>query len=132
MTIRSTLIATLGATAVLFTINCSSGSSSPTSPTSTTPVDTTTITIASGGVVTPSAIRVAVGSRVTIINSDSRVHDMNSDPHPGHTTCPAINWGNIQPGQSIQSDALTTARTCGFHDHNLPDNRSLQGSIQIQ
>lgn len=73
-----------------------------------------------------------MGSRVTITNNDARVHDMNSDPHPAHTECPAINWGNIQPGQSVQSAVLTTARTCRFHDHNLPDNRSLQGSIQIQ
>lgn len=106
---------------------------SPTSPTPTgTPVDTTTITIASGGTVTPNNIRVAVGSRVTMVNNDSRVHDMNSNPHPAHTDCPAINWGNIQPGQSVQSAALTTARTCGYHDHLQPSTTSLQGFIQIQ
>ena len=111
------------------------GDSSPTSPStpiSTTPVDTTTITISSSGAVSPNNIRVTVGSRVTMINNDSRVHDMNSDPHPAHTDCPAINWGNIQPGQSVQSAALTTARTCGYHDHNLPTSTSLQGIIQIQ
>jgi plastocyanin len=105
---------------------------SPTSPTTTTPVDTTTITISSGGAVTPKSIRVASGSRVTMINNDSRAHDMNSDPHPAHTECPAINWGTIQPGQSAQSDVLTTVRTCGYHDHNLPTHTSLQGAIQIQ
>ena len=113
--------------------SCGSGSSStPTSPTLTTAVDTTTITIGSGGVVSPNNIRVAVGSRVTMVNNDSRVHDMNSDPHPAHTDCPAINWGNIQPGQSVQSQALSAARTCAYHDHNLPDSGSLKGSIQIQ
>jgi hypothetical protein len=75
---------------------------------------------------------VAVGSRVTMTNNDSREHDMNSDPHPQHTSCPAINWGDIRPGQSVQSDVLTTARTCGYHDHNLPTTTSLQGTIQIQ
>jgi plastocyanin len=95
-------------------------------------VDTTTITISSAGAVTPNSIRVAVGSRVTMVNNDSRVHDMNSDPHPAHTDCPAINWGNIQPGQSVQSDMLTTARTCGYHDHGQPTNTSLQGTILIQ
>lgn len=108
------------------------GDSSPTSPSSTTPVDTTTITISSSGAVSPNNIRVTVGSRVTMINNDSRVHDMNSDPHPAHTECPAINWGNIQPGQQVQSAVLTTARTCGYHDHNLPTSTSLQGLIQIQ
>ena len=112
--------------------NGDSSPTSPTSPISTTPVDTTTITISSGGAVSPNNIRVAVGGRVTMINNDSRVHDMNSDPHPGHTDCPAINWGNIQPGQTVQSAVLTTARTCGYHDHNLPTSTSLQGVIQIQ
>ena len=117
-----------------FSVGCggSGSDSSPTSPTTTDPVDTTTITISSGGAVTPNNIRVAVGSRVTMVNNDSRVHEMDSDPHPAHTDCPAINWGNLQPGQSVQSAALTTARTCGYHDHNQPTTTSLQGKIQIQ
>ena len=116
----------------LMAIGCGGGSESPTSPTTSTPVDTTMITISNSGVVTPNSIRVAVGSRVTIVNNDSRVHDMNSDPHPAHTDCPAINWGNLQPGQSVQSAPLTAARTCGYHDHNLPTSTSLQGTILIQ
>lgn len=108
------------------------GTTSPSSPTPTTPTDTTTITISSAGAVTPTAIRVAVGSRVTVVNSDTRAHDMNSDPHPAHTDCAAINWGTIQPGQSVQSAVLTVARTCAYHDHSLPLNTSLQGTIQIQ
>jgi plastocyanin len=108
------------------------GNSSPTSPTATNPVDTTTIMITSAGAVTPNTIRVVVGSRVTMMNNDSRVHDMNSNPHPAHTDCPALNWGNIQPGQSVESAALTAARTCGYHDHSSPTNSALQGTIQIQ
>jgi hypothetical protein len=82
--------------------------------------------------VSPNNIRVTAGSRVTITNNDNRAHDMNSDPHPQHTSCPAINWGNLQPGQTVQSAALTTSGTCGYHDHNLPSSTALQGSIQIQ
>jgi len=109
------------------------GGSTPTSPTLVNPpVATTTVTINSGGTLTPNNIIVAVGSRVTMVNSDSRSHDMNSNPHPAHTDCPAINWGNVQPGQSVVSAALTTARTCGYHDHSQPDNGALKGAIQIQ
>jgi plastocyanin len=119
-------------------VSCGGGSdSSPTSPTPPTsgggtPVETNTITISSAGVVSPMAIRVALGSTVTMVNNDSRSHDMNSDPHPAHTDCPAIDWGLLQPGQNRQSGALTIARTCGYHDHSQPTNTSLQGTIQVQ
>ncbi len=116
-----------------WTIACGGGGNPVlTGPSLVTPVDTTTITISSGGAVTPNNIRVTVGSRVTMVNNDSRAHDMNSDPHPVHTECPAINWGVIQPGQNAVSSALTVARTCGYHDHDQPSNTSLQGAIQIQ
>ena len=76
---------------------------------------------------------VAAGTRVTFVNNDSRVHDMNSNPHPEHTDCPAINQvGFLQPGQSQQTGNLNTSRTCGFHDHNRDSDTSLQGTIVIQ
>jgi len=92
---------------------------------------TTTITITSAGA-SPRDITVAVGSRVTFINNDSQPHDMNSNPHPEHTDCPALNIGFIAAGQQGISQNLTTARTCGFHDHNQPSNGNLQGIIRIQ
>jgi hypothetical protein len=38
----------------------------------------------------------------------------------------------LTAGQSRTSGNFNTARTCGFHDHNLPDNANLKGSIVIQ
>ena len=35
-------------------------------------------------------------------------------------------------GQQRTSGNFNTARTCGFHDHNLPENTGLQGRIIIQ
>lgn len=106
----------------------------PTTPTSpSTPTDSATITIGSDGRVTPSTVTVTRGGRVTMINNDSRPHDMSSDPHPEHTQCPELNqWGFLTPGQQRTSSNLNTARTCGFHDHNLPANTGLQGSVIIQ
>jgi plastocyanin len=75
---------------------------------------------------------VAVGSRVTFVNNDSQPHDMNSNPHPEHTDCPALNIGFIAAAAQGVSQNLTTARTCGFHDHNQPSNASLIGVIRIQ
>ena len=90
-----------------------------------------TITITAAGV-SPSSVTVSPGQRVTFVNNDSRPHDMASDPHPEHNQCPEINVGFLQAGQSGTTQNLNTVRTCGFHDHNQPDVRSLQGTIRIQ
>ena len=91
----------------------------------------TTITITSAGV-SPKNLTVTQGTQVTFTNNDSVNHDMASDPHPIHTDCPEINQvGFISPGQSKQTGNLNTVRTCGYHDHNLPSNSSLQGTITI-
>ena len=92
-----------------------------------------TITISNTGIVTPSAVTINPGESVTFINNDSRDHEIASNPHPAHTDCPAINaLGVIRAGQTRLTNALTTSRTCGFHDHNDDSNRNLQGTITIR
>ena len=125
----------LAAVVLVLAAACGGGGSSPT-PTSPTPSpggsSGATITITSSGV-SPRAVTVSVGSRVTFVNNDSRPHEMNSDPHPDHTDCPAINEvGFLTPGQSRQTGNLNTPRTCRYHDHNRDSDTSLQGSITIQ
>ncbi len=118
----------------------SGGGSTPTTPTTTTPPPTTstptdlaTITIGTNGSISPTSVTLNRGGRVTIVNSDTRAHDMSSDPHPEHTDCTEINQiGFLNAGQSRTSGNFTTARTCRFHDHNLPDNAGLKGTIIIQ
>jgi plastocyanin len=117
----------------------SSNSSNPAGPSPTTPtttpagaVNTTTITI-QNNVATPKDIIVPLGSQVTFINNDNRQHDMESNPHPEHTECPALaQAGFLNPGQSRQTGNLTTARICGYHDHILADVAGLQGSITVR
>ena len=104
----------------------------PTAGVTTTASSGLVITITSAGV-TPKHLVVNAGSQVTFINNDSIAHLMFSDPHPEHTDCPELNQvGFLDPGQSRQTGNLDTARTCGFHDHNLFANTSLQGSLTIQ
>ncbi len=82
---------------------------------------------------TPASVTIAPGGRVTMVNNHNQAHDMSSDPHPEHSQCPEINQiGFLTAGQSRTSGNFNTARTCGFHDHNLPDNTGLQGRIIIQ
>lgn len=105
--------------------------STPTAP-DPPPTATTTVTITSGGA-SPRNIEVAVGARILFVNQDSRSHNMTSDPHPEHNDCPDINQvGFLSPGQSRETGNLTQARTCGFHDHDNPNNTTLQGRIVIR
>jgi plastocyanin len=121
------------------------GGSSPTSPgggggssvvvQSTGSVGTVgaTITIGANSAVSPSQVTVPVGQSVTFVNSDSRSHDMESNPHPAHTDCPSIaNVGLLQPGQSKTTFGFANAGTCGYHDHNDSERDSLKGRIVVQ
>lgn len=91
-----------------------------------------TITIGASGV-NSAEVTIAVGQSVTFVNNDSRRHDMSSDPHPTHTDCPQINAvGALAPGQSRLTHAFPAARTCGFHDHDDPENPGFRGRIIIR
>jgi len=106
------------------------GATTPTPPPQNNP---NVITIGSNGVVTPKDLTVAQGARVLFVNNDSRRHDMTSDDHPDHLECPPLNQvGLLNPGQSRESGNLVTIRTCGFHDHDNPNDRNLQGTVTIR
>jgi plastocyanin len=118
------------ATLLAFCAACSgdSPSSNPNNPT-----NPYTITISPGGVVDPKQLMVPPGTRVLFVNNHSRPHNMTSDPHPDHLDCPDLNQvGLLNAGQSRESGNLVTVRTCGFHDHDDPDNVNLRGSIVIR
>jgi plastocyanin len=128
MTVRALGFGCLTA-AVLALAGCGSSPSSPSGGNDGTIAATLTIT-PSG--ITPKTVNVPVGSRVTIVNNDSRTHNMNSDPHPEHTQCPALNDMGVAPGQSRTSQNLTTARSCGIHDHNDAENPLWKATIVVQ
>jgi plastocyanin len=92
-----------------------------------------TITIGANGSVSPSTVTINPGESVTFINNHNQPHQMSSDPHPAHTDCPAINaLGTLGSGQTALTNALTSSRTCGFHDHLNDTNAGLRGSIVIR
>jgi hypothetical protein len=134
--VRNLLAGAAAAATVAVALSCggSSSSSVSTSPSGgCTPSANANTFVIQNNQVCPQALTVTRGSQVTILNSDSRVHDMDSDPHPEHTDCPELNQiGFLNPGQSRQSGNLNTARRCGFHDHGNPDNAALKGTITIQ
>jgi hypothetical protein len=110
-----------------------SGGGNPGGPSPPSPGNQFRITISSAGAVTPAELIVPPGTRVLFVNERSRRHDMSSDAHPDHQECPEINQvGVLQPGQSRETGNLVQTRTCGFHDHENPDDARLKGRIVIR
>jgi plastocyanin len=123
------MMAVLVVVCCVLAAGCGGGASPGPSPIPTNP---NTFTITSSGT-NPKELTVSPGTRVLFMNSDSRSHDMTSDPHPEHNDCPEINSvGLLSPGQSRETGNLVVIRTCGFHDHDNPDNASLKGRIVIR
>jgi plastocyanin len=66
----------------------------------------------------PQELSVSVGTRVTFVNNDVQPHDIQGGPDPAHPDCREIDAvGFLVPGQSKQTLALPTTRTCDYHDH---------------
>ncbi len=100
-------------------------------PCSTPEVPAQVITITDAGV-DASQLRIAVGERVEVVNSSSRPHQIQSNPHPFHTECPPLNRpGFLEPGERGFTDAFMQEGTCGFHDHLNPTVGTLQGQVDI-
>ena len=121
------------ASAFALAVNCGGSSTSPSSTPnpgggSTGPIGAT-ITIGANGVLSPATVTIRSGESVMFVNNHSGDHQMASDPHPNHTDCPAITLG---AGQSRATNALSTARTCGVHDHLNDTNNNLRGNIIVQ
>ena len=110
---------------------CGGGGSTPSTPSA--PDNPNRFVISAAGIVTPSQLTVTAGTRVLFVNNHNQSHQMASDPHPEHTDCPEISAvGVLAPGQSRETGNLVTVRTCGFHDHDDPDNAALHGRIVVR
>src|SRR6476619_4566947 len=96
------LLAGAAAAAAFALVVARGGSNSnPSGPTgSCTPSANPNTIVIQNNQVCPQTLTVARGSQVTMINNDSRVHEMDSDPHPEHTQCPELNQIDfLNPGQ---------------------------------
>ena len=93
-----------------------------------------TVTISAAGAVSPATVTVAVGQAVTFVNNDTRQHEIASDPHPNHGTCPSIEAGVslLTSGQTKVTRAFGNAGTCRYHDHLNDTNQALRGTIVVQ
>ena len=124
------------ALAMVTALSCGGGSSNPTGSTTVVSPSTgsagpsgATVTITASGV-SPSQVSIAVGQSVTFVNNDTRPHEMASDPHPTHGTCPGVEngLGQLGAGQTRVTHGFATAGTCGFHDHLNSGDANLRGT----
>jgi plastocyanin len=122
------------AAAIALAAACGGSSSASTSPSgSCTPSSNANTLVIQNNTICPSTLTVSRGTQITVLNADSRAHEMNSNPHPEHADCPELNQiGHLEPNQSRQSGNLNTARACGMHDHLAPDTAGLKATITIQ
>jgi plastocyanin len=127
-------IATLLAAAACGSSNSPTGGTTVISPsTGSTGPSGATVTITAAGV-SPSQVTITIGQSVTFVNNDTRAHEMASDPHPTHGTCPGIEngLGTLQAGQTKLTQGFAGAGTCGYHDHLNSGTASLQGQITVR
>ena len=92
-----------------------------------------TITLTASGV-SAASVTIAVGQTVTFVNNDTKSHEMASNPHPQHGSCPSMEngLGIIAAGQTKVTHNFGNAGTCGFHDHQDDTNTKFQGTIIVQ
>jgi plastocyanin len=92
-----------------------------------------TVTMTSNGV-SPVSVTIAVGQTVTFVNNDTRSHEIASNPHPQHGSCPSMEagLGTIAAGQTKVTHNFANAGTCGYHDHTDDTNTRFQGTIVVQ
>ena len=118
---------------------CGGGSTSPSNVTvvvrdgGTAGASGATVTITAAGV-SAKGVNVAVGQTVTFVNNDTRAHEIASNPHPQHGTCPSIEagLGTINAGQTKVTHAFANAGTCSYHDHLNDSSTAFQGTITVQ
>jgi len=81
----------------------------------------------------PLDITIAVGQRVTFINTDVRPHDVVGGVDPAHPECPEIvQMGFLSAGQRGDTGAFMTAGTCPYHDHTALGVPAFSGRIIIK
>lgn len=92
-----------------------------------------TVTLTASGA-SPLSVTVAVGQVVTFVNNDAKPHEIASNPHPQHGSCPSIEngLGTLAAGQTRTTHNFGNAGTCGYHDHLDDTNAGFQGTIVVQ
>jgi plastocyanin len=99
----------------------------PTEQAQTTNEGAQIITLSPDGF-TPATLTVKVGTRVRWVNKSGELGDVDSDPHPVHTSYPPMNFGTFSDGSSVEL-VFDKAGTYHYHNHLNPSQR---GTIVVE
>lgn len=86
-----------------------------------------TITLTSNGY-SPASLTVKVSTKVIFVNKSGKTATIDSDPHPVHTSFPALNLGAFKDGETLIF-TFDKAGTYGYHNHL---NATQKGTIVVQ
>jgi plastocyanin len=130
--LHSNVIIRIGMCA-LVSASLACGYDSPTAPDSSTPGPVgASISITASGLM-PGAVSIGAGQSVTFRNDDTVAHEIVSTPVPTYSDCPALNRvGRLEPGQTMETGALSDARSCGFLDLLRSGDSRWQGTIVVR
>lgn len=76
----------------------------------------------------PQTLNIAAGTKVVWTNNSGGLADVESAPHPTHTSWPFLNLGTFGNGQSI-SVLFNEPGTYTYHNHLIPTQR---GTIIVE
>lgn len=79
----------------------------------------------------PIDVRIEATQRVRFVNTDTRPHQVQTNPHNFHTDCPPNNVILLNPGQQVDTAVFNEVKACGYHDHLLPDEQRFWGTIRV-
>jgi plastocyanin len=97
-----------------------------TPPLTAEPVATNYIDIKADGF-SPASISIFAGDTVTFQNSDSKSHEVASDPYPKDDILPDFHSGTLYKNETYQY----TFRQTGTYGYHLEDNPSVKGEVIV-
>ena len=115
-----------GAVLCLLWLAACGGGSSPT-PDST--ASGLTLTLSNSGV-SPKTSSISGSTSITVLNNDSAVHQLASNPNSQQVDCPELNTAMLS-GDSFTATISDRIGTCAFIDSLNPTDSSFQGTITV-
>ncbi len=108
--------------------NTSNNQPTPTQQTQpTTQTGTQVITLTAGGF-SPSTLTVKAGTTVRWVNKSGQLGQVDSDPHPTHTSYPPMNFEAFSDGSSVEL-VFNKPGTYHYHNHLNP---SQTGTVVVE
>jgi len=106
----------------------SNNQASPTEQTQATSQDGAQVITLTPDGFSPATLTVKAGTKVRWVNKSGQLGQVDSDPHPVHTSFPPMNFDGFSDGSSVE---LVFDKTGTYHYHNHL-NPSQTGTVVVE